>query len=127
MIMRSLRTTQVLVLLALVGASATAQAAAPEGEPPPDDGFAVEDESPPEGEDEGEVIVPSTEEPPPEGEDEGEVIMPTAQPEGGAKKEPPPPTDEGDWSFEVEDVSLVQSHLGPQGPRYDTLASWALG
>jgi 2'-5' RNA ligase len=29
--------------------------------------------------------------------------------------------------FEVEDLTLVQSRLGPQGPRYDTLASWALG
>lgn len=102
MIMRSLRTTQVLVLLALVGASTRAQAAAPEGEPPPDDGFAVEDESPPEGEDEGEVIVPSTptEEPV---EDEGEVIMPSATPDAGTKKDPPP--DDSAWTFEVEDVS----------------------
>jgi hypothetical protein len=56
-----LRSTQVLVLLGLVGASAPSQAAVA-AEPPADDGFAVEDESPPEGEgeDEGEVIQPST-------------------------------------------------------------------
>lgn len=95
---RSLRTTQVLILLALAGSSASASAA----EPPVDDGFAVEDESPPEGEDEGEVIVPSTptEEPV---EDEGEVIMPSAQPDAGTKKDPPP--DDSEWTFEVEDVS----------------------
>jgi hypothetical protein len=87
--MHSLWTGQVLVLLALGGTSARAEAAAPEGEPPPDDGFAVEDESPPEGADEGEVIMPST------------------TPDDGTTA--PPPTegepDEGDWTFEVEDVS----------------------
>jgi hypothetical protein len=109
---RSLRTTQVLVVLGLVGAAARAQAA-PQGDPPPDDGFAVEDESPPEGEDEGEVIMPSTEptEPPagpptePPAEDEGEVIMPSTAPPAEDGKTEPPPTDEGEWTFEVEDVS----------------------
>jgi len=134
---RRLRSTQVLVLLGLVGTSVQAEAAEPdvpqgldlrfrastgpaptppsddgfavedEAEPPPDDGFAVEDESPPEGEDEGEVIMPSAQPKEPEGEDEGEVIMPSAQPkadEGKAGKKEPPP-DDGEWTFEVEDVS----------------------
>ena len=118
---RSLRTTQVLVLLALMGVGTRAEAAAPEpdgfavedesppseappSEPPPDDGFAVEDESPPEGEDEGEVIMPSTSPTTEgEGEGEGEVIMPSTTPNDGAT--PPPTEEEGEWTFEVEDVS----------------------
>jgi hypothetical protein len=89
MSVRSLRTTQVLVLLALVGAGTRAEAAPPEGEPPPDDGFTVEDESPPEGEDEGEVIMPSAT------PDEGTTTPPPGKGEPG----------EDEWTFEVEDVS----------------------
>lgn len=106
---RSLRTAQVLVALALTGSSSAAAAVvAPQAdgfvledespaEPPADDGFAVEEE--PE--------APAAEEEEEE-EDEGEVIMPTTAP---TSTPPPttaptePATDEGDWSFEVEDVS----------------------
>jgi hypothetical protein len=123
---RRLRSPQVLVVLGLVGTSARAYAAP---EAAPDDGFTVEDETPPEGEDEGEVIMPAPQPEEPEGEDEGEVIMPSTQPkpdEGKGKEAPP--ADDGEWTFEVEDVSddpgaleqeikasTVQATKGPTG------------
>jgi Carboxypeptidase regulatory-like domain/TonB-dependent Receptor Plug Domain len=128
------RITQVMVLLGLVGGSAQAAAApqAPPAEPPPDDGFAVEDEAPPAGEDEGEVIQPAP-------EDEGEVIMPSTAPPTDAAPEDPPP-DDGEWTFEVEDVSedpsaieeevkaaTVEATTGPVGMVTGTLKDSVTG
>jgi hypothetical protein len=121
---RRLRTTQVLVVLGLVGGSVRAQAAAP----PDDDGFVVEDEgAPPEGEEEE-----GTE------EDEGEVIMPSTAPPKDAPKEPPP--DDSEWTFEVEDVSedpgaieqevkasTVEATAGPTGVVTGTLKDSVTG
>jgi hypothetical protein len=123
---RRRRTTQVLVVLGLVGGSVQAEAATPTAkgltlgfraatgpaappaeEPPADDGFAVEDESPPESEppaDDGFAVEDEGAAPEPEEdeEDEGEVIMPSTAPPKDAPKDPPP---DDEWTFEVEDVS----------------------
>jgi len=93
-------TTRTLVTLALLGASARAEAMEPEPapdaftveeapeeapeEPPSDDGFALEDEG-------GDEPI-----------DEGTVVMPAAPSDDAAEEEP---DDDGGWTFEVEDIS----------------------
>ncbi|MCA9651973.1 MAG: outer membrane beta-barrel protein [Myxococcales bacterium] len=114
---RRRRAAHALVVLGLWGTSSGAEAAvplslgarAPEPEAPPaeEDGFAFEDESeeaPPEegeGDDDGFAVEDESDE---SAEDEGTVVMPAAPPEDDG------PVmdvegDDGEWTFEIEDVS----------------------
>ncbi len=105
-------TTQTLVFLGLWGASARAEANEPaetppdefvvEEEAPPEDGFAVEDD----GADEGFAVEDDGADEP---IDEGTVVMPAAPPDDAPAEDPI--DDEGDWSFEVEDISEDEGAL----------------
>ncbi|MCA9706201.1 MAG: TonB-dependent receptor [Myxococcales bacterium] len=110
---------------------------APEGEP--DDGFAVEDESP-------EGDAPADGEPPDDGFavedesdepiDEGTVVMPAAPSDDA----PATDDDEGEWTFELEDISedegaieeevaaaTVEATKGPSGTISGTLKDSVTG
>lgn len=92
---RRVGATRALFVLGVLGSSATAHAGT---EPAPDDGFVVEDEAPPDDEQE------------PLDEDGGEVIMPSTQPvDPGPVQDAPP--DDGEWTFEVEDISEDEGAL----------------
>jgi hypothetical protein len=79
-----------LVACALVPATSWA---APEAEPEPDDGFALEESE--EDEDLSDV----------------ETVAPTEPPETAPDDEPPPPADDSDWSFDVVDLTEDEKAL----------------